>query len=84
MWVWPQVPLGGTSPYTPLCSGTPAPPCQPGRPLLEHHKKSQGGGGKRRGGGQGGKACEIEGRVLQCNGGKEEDRPKRTWGQTHI
>ena len=79
MWVWPQVPLGGRLPSTPLHPRTP-PPHQPGPPLSEHCKKSQGRVGRLEGGrGRGGKGCGL--RELQWGDG---DLPKVSLGRTHI
>ena len=47
-WVWSQVPLGGTSPSSPLRPETPH--ASLGRPLREHREKIQGGWGGQEGG----------------------------------
>ena len=61
MWVWRQVPLGGSSPR-PLAP----PPASPRRPLPEHRQKRQAGGAWGEEGGEGGsEGLWLEGRVLQ-------------------
>ena len=47
MWVWPQVPLGGTSPSTPCALGR-LPHANPGRLLPGHGQKARERGGEER------------------------------------
>ena len=61
MWVWPQVPLGGPPPSTPLRSL--------GRPLPEPCKKSQGGWGEEGRRGRGGKGFGLREGSSNDNGG---------------
>ena len=54
MWVWPQVPLGGPPPSTPLRPWDPSPPPAWAAPSRSLAKRAKGGGGKREGeGGEG-------------------------------
>ena len=59
MWVWPQVPVGGTSASTPLRPKTKT-------PLPEYHRWP-GGQWEEGGGGQEGRGLWLQGRFLQYN-----------------
>ena len=66
MWVWPQVPVGGTSPPPPCATGSLA-HARPGSRSPGALQKEPRGLGE--GGGVGREGLWLEGRVLLWNGG---------------